>query len=155
MGEDDFSIGVNRKVIDNVENYLNMKFQSKLMRHCRENGQRPAKTSFFHINCLQKKSEIFVPKSGFVTWNRLTCCKKSEKTIGGKYENSCCRQTDRRAWIHRTRGWVLKGMHTWSANQGDLYKWNLFQIFWAPFRRESALETQCLHQPQGWMQKDG
>ena len=44
--------GVNRKVVDNDENYLNMKFQPKKMRCSRENGQKPAKTSFFDINCL-------------------------------------------------------------------------------------------------------
>ena len=33
--------GVNRKVVDNVENYLNMKFQPKLMKRSRENGQKP------------------------------------------------------------------------------------------------------------------
>ena len=34
--------GVNRKVVDNVENYLNMKFQPKLMQRSRENGQKPS-----------------------------------------------------------------------------------------------------------------
>jgi len=33
--------GVNRKVVDNVENYLNMKFQPTLMTRSRENGQKP------------------------------------------------------------------------------------------------------------------
>ena len=38
--------GINRKVVDNVENYLNMKFQPKLCSG--ENGQKKtAKTSFF------------------------------------------------------------------------------------------------------------
>ena len=40
--------GVNRKVVDNVENYLNMKFQPKLMQRSRENGQKP----IFLKNCL-------------------------------------------------------------------------------------------------------
>ena len=40
--------GVNRKVVDNVENYLYMKFQPKLMRHSREKGQKPD----FLKNCL-------------------------------------------------------------------------------------------------------
>ena len=31
--------GVNRKIVDNVDNYLNMKFQTKLMQRFRENGQ--------------------------------------------------------------------------------------------------------------------
>ena len=32
--------GVNRKVVDNVEHYINMKFQPKLMTRSRENGQK-------------------------------------------------------------------------------------------------------------------
>ena len=39
---------VNRKVVDNVENYLNMQFQPKLMQRFRENGQKPD----FSKNCL-------------------------------------------------------------------------------------------------------
>jgi len=35
--------GVNRKVVDNVEKYLNMKFQPTLMTRSRENGQKPIK----------------------------------------------------------------------------------------------------------------
>ena len=33
--------GVNRKVVDNVENYLNMQFQPKIMTYSRGNGQKP------------------------------------------------------------------------------------------------------------------
>ena len=51
MGED----GVNRKVVDNVENYLNMKFQPELMTRSRENDQKP----IFLRNCLLKKIEFF------------------------------------------------------------------------------------------------
>ena len=32
---------VKRKVLDNVENYLNMQFQPKMMQRSRENGQKP------------------------------------------------------------------------------------------------------------------
>ena len=39
---------VNRKVADNVENYLNMKLQQKLMHCSRENDQKPS----FQKNCL-------------------------------------------------------------------------------------------------------
>jgi hypothetical protein len=45
-------LGVNKKVVDNDENYLNMQFQPKQMKRSRENGQKPPKTSFFDINCL-------------------------------------------------------------------------------------------------------
>ena len=40
--------GVKRKVVDKVENYLNMKFQPKLMTRSRENGEKP----HFLKNCL-------------------------------------------------------------------------------------------------------
>ena len=33
--------GAKRKVVDNVENYLNMQFQPKVMTHYQENGQKP------------------------------------------------------------------------------------------------------------------
>ena len=69
--------GVNRKVVDNVENYLNMKFQPKLMKRSRENGQKPSKTSFFEI--AYKKNEIFVQKSGFVTFLHLEQAKLLQK----------------------------------------------------------------------------
>jgi hypothetical protein len=42
--------GVNRKVVDNVENYRNMQFQPKQMTRSRENSQKPIflyKKSFF------------------------------------------------------------------------------------------------------------
>ena len=47
--------GVNRKVVDDVDNYLNMKFQPKLMKHSGENGQKTAKNSFFDIKLLIKE----------------------------------------------------------------------------------------------------
>ena len=40
--------GVKRKVVDNDKNYLNMKFQPKVMTRSRENGQKP----HFSKNCL-------------------------------------------------------------------------------------------------------
>ena len=40
--------GVNIKVVDNVENYLNMKFQPKQMQRSRVIGQKP----YFLKNCL-------------------------------------------------------------------------------------------------------
>ena len=46
--------GVNRKVVYNVENYLNLKFQPKLMQRSRENGQKP----HFLKNCLKKISDF-------------------------------------------------------------------------------------------------
>ena len=40
--------GVKRKVVDKFENYLNTKFQPKLMQRSREIGQKP----HFLKNCL-------------------------------------------------------------------------------------------------------
>ena len=40
--------GVNKKVVDNVENYLNMQFQPKVMTRYQENGQNP----ILFKNCL-------------------------------------------------------------------------------------------------------
>ena len=34
-------LGVNRKVVGNVENYLNMKFQPKIFTRSRENAKKP------------------------------------------------------------------------------------------------------------------
>ena len=78
--------GVNIKVVENVENYLNMQFQSKLMTHSRENGQKPI---FWKI-AYKKKIRFFGENrasSLFYIYKRLTCCKKSEKSNDGKYEN--------------------------------------------------------------------
>ena len=41
--------GVNRKVVYNVENYLNMKFQTKIFTRSRENGQKPHFLTYFLI----------------------------------------------------------------------------------------------------------
>ena len=43
--------GVNRKVVDNIENDLNMQFEPKVMTHSRENSQKPI--------FLYKKSQFF------------------------------------------------------------------------------------------------
>ena len=48
-------LGVNRKVVGNVENYLNMKFQPKNFTRSRENAEKPHFTSFFDIKLLIKK----------------------------------------------------------------------------------------------------
>ena len=45
-----------------------------------------------------KNLRFFGEKSAsslFHTWNRLTCCKKAEKSKDRKYENFCDRRTDR------------------------------------------------------------
>ena len=44
--------GINRKVVDNVKNYLNMQFQPKLMTLSTVNGQKP----FFFGKLLTKKN---------------------------------------------------------------------------------------------------
>ena len=78
--------GVNRKVVENVENYLNMQFQSKLMTHSRENGQKP----IFRKIAYKKKSRVFLENrasSLFYIYIGLTSCNVSEKSNDGKYEN--------------------------------------------------------------------
>ena len=45
--------GVNRKVVDNVENYLNMKFQPKIFTRSQENAKK--KTHFLTKKLLIKK----------------------------------------------------------------------------------------------------
>ena len=78
--------GVNRKVVDNVENYLNMKFQPTLMTRSRENGQKPI---FWKI-AYKKKLRVFLENQAsslFYIYNGLTSCNVSEQTNDGKYEN--------------------------------------------------------------------
>ena len=85
---------VNRKVVDNVENYLNMKFQSKLMQRSRENGQKPI---FWKI-AYKKNLRVFLENrasSLFYIYDGLTSCEFSEKSNDGKYENFCHGLTDR------------------------------------------------------------
>ena len=47
-----------------------------------------AQKNFFGVFGENRASSLFY------TWNRLTCCKKSEKSNDGKYENFCHGQTD-------------------------------------------------------------
>ena len=63
--------GVNIKVVDNVVNYLNMQFKTKLMRRSRENGQN----LIFRKFAYKKKSGFFGENrtsSVFYIYNRLT-----------------------------------------------------------------------------------
>ena len=46
--------GVNRKVVDNDKNYLNMKFQPKVMKRSRENGQKMGEDDFSRPWCQYK-----------------------------------------------------------------------------------------------------
>ena len=101
---------VNRKLVDNVENYLNMQFQQKVMPRSQENGQKPI---FWKI-AYKKNLRVFLENrasSLFYIYNGLTSCNVSEKTNDGKYENFLLRtdgQTDRRSWIHKDSWRVLK-----------------------------------------------
>ena len=51
--------GIKRKVVDNVEHYINMKFQPKLMTRSRENGQK----QFFFI-----RNQFFAKKK----WGKMS-----------------------------------------------------------------------------------
>ena len=89
--------GTNRKVVGNVENYLNMQFQPKVMTHSRVNGQKPI---FWKI-AYKKNLRVFLENrasSLFYIYNGLTSCNVSEKTNDWNYENFLSltdRQTDR------------------------------------------------------------
>ena len=47
--ENFLELGVNRKLVDNVENYLNMKFQPKILTRSRENTKKPNFKTYFLI----------------------------------------------------------------------------------------------------------
>ena len=50
MGEDEIlELGVNRKVVGNVENYLNIKFQPKIFTRSPENAEKPHFLAYFLI----------------------------------------------------------------------------------------------------------
>ena len=94
--------GVNRKVVEYVQNYHNMKFQPKLMQRSRVNGQKPI---FWKI-AYKKKLRVFLENrasSLFYIYNVLTSCEISEKSNDGKYENFLL-LTDRRT-DRQTDGW--------------------------------------------------
>ena len=77
---------LNRKVVDDVENYLDIQFQQKLMTHSWENGQ---KLIFWKI-AYKKNLIVFLENralSLFNIYNGLTSCEISEKSDDGKYEN--------------------------------------------------------------------
>ena len=105
---------VNRKVVDNVENYLNMQFQPRVMTHSRVNGQKPI---FWKI-AYKKNLRVFLENrasSLFYIYSGLTSCNVSEKTNGGKYENFLSQTdglTDRRCWIHKDSWRVLIVVNT-------------------------------------------
>ena len=56
--------GVNRKVVDNVENYQNMKFQPKTWTRSRENGKKLPKTPNLETNREIIWIHIFFSKIG-------------------------------------------------------------------------------------------
>ena len=79
------------QLLDTLTLYHNMQNQQKLMHIDQENYLKPHFGPFFGPNW-----PIFGPNnfffenralSLFYTHRRLTCCKKSEKSYGGKYEN--------------------------------------------------------------------
>ena len=87
-------IGVNRKVVGNVENYLNMKFQTKIFTRSREN----AKKLIFWPKYSYKKNLGFFGKnralSLFYPYNGLTSCAKAKKSLKQFLRKSANRQTD-------------------------------------------------------------
>ena len=54
--------GVNREVVDNVENYLNVQFQPKVMTRSQENGQKTIFWKIAYNNKLAKRDQHIVEK---------------------------------------------------------------------------------------------
>ena len=71
--------GVNRKLVDNVENYLNIQFQPKVMTCSPENDQKP----IFRKIAYKKNLRVFLENrasSLFYIYNGITSCNISGKT---------------------------------------------------------------------------
>ena len=83
-------------------NLLKFETSAKTNEAFSRKGRKTAKNPYFGDKKLNNLDTHFFfenrASSLFYIWNRLTCCKKSEKTDGGKYENFCLtdRQTDGR-----------------------------------------------------------
>ena len=88
-----------------------MKFQPTIPTRSRENrknlifGHKRAQNFFFGFFGENRASSLFY------TYNRLTCCKKSEKSNDGKYENFC-----HRGERGERDGSNFKGPKCWSNN---------------------------------------
>ena len=84
-----------------------MQNQRNLMKQFRDNGQKALfwrqKSKYFGYTFFYKNraSSLF-----YIYW-RLTSCKKSEKSNGGKYENFGYWRTDWRCWFHNDSRRVL------------------------------------------------
>ena len=73
-------LGVNRKVVGNVENYLNMQFQPKIFTRSRENAEKP---HFLKI-AYKKNLRFFGGNRAllpFSPYNELTLCTKAKKSL--------------------------------------------------------------------------
>ena len=95
-----FEHGVLTKSVENAPIYWNMKYQPKIIKLSRGNDEELPKTLILDTKCWIIWTHIFFfqnrASSLFYLRYRLSCCKKSEKTNGGKYENFCYRRTEGR-----------------------------------------------------------
>ena len=80
--------GVNRKVIDNVENYLNLKFQPNVTKRLRI-WLKPNFVFFSRKSGLV--TFLYLYWSSYMEYSRKTCCKKNKnrKSNDWKYEDFC------------------------------------------------------------------
>ena len=73
-------LGVDRKVVGNVENYLNMQFQPKIFTRSRENAEKP-----HFLKIAYKKNLRFFGRnravSPFNIYDGLTSCAKAKKSL--------------------------------------------------------------------------
>ena len=99
-------------------NLLKYEISAKNNEAISRNRRKTAKNPYFGHKMLNNLDTHFFFKnrasSLFYIWNRLTCCKKSEKTNGGKYENFCDGRTDR-----LTDGGYFKGPKCWSNKRSS------------------------------------
>ena len=68
----------NRRVVDNVENYLNVKFQPKILTRSRENAKKhKIAYNFFSRNFDRKYPAVSVS----YYYHNLTSCTKAKKSL--------------------------------------------------------------------------
>ena len=104
------------KMCRECSNLLKYEISAKTNEAFSRKWRKTAKKPYFGHKMLNNLDTFFFSNrasSLFYIWYRLTCCKKSEKTNGGKYDNFCDRQTDGLT-DRQTDGGKFKGPKCWS-----------------------------------------
>ena len=73
-------LGVNRKVVGNVENYLNMEFQPNIFTRSREKAKKPDFLKIAYKKNLRFFGGNRLPTFFFI-YNELTSCAKAKKSL--------------------------------------------------------------------------